>query len=159
MFRLILSAVFYCVGGNLMSSVLTVSVSAALGDGDLRIVAVAICALLLYTMMFTAGYNDGSLERRLLTRKDTPPVKHWRWWIAGGVAFALMAAICLLMAFGVIESPMFRLFAAGSAFMLINIAGNPLFALILYAVMIPCCYVGFRIGLAGTIEKDKFMYE
>jgi ABC-type transport system involved in cytochrome c biogenesis permease component len=125
----------------------------------LRIVAVAICALLLYTMMFTAGYNDGSLERKLLTRKDTPPVKLWRWWAAGGAAFALMAAICLLMAFGIIDHPMLRLFAAGSAYMLVLICGNPLYALILYAIMIPCCYAGFRIGLAGTIEKDKIMYE
>jgi hypothetical protein len=158
-FRLILSAVFYCVGGNLLSTIVTVSISAALSDSDLRIVAVAICALLLYTMMFTAGYNDGSLERRLLTRKDTPPVKHWRWWVAGGTAFVLMAVVCLLMAFGVIEVPMIRLFVAGSAYMLIDMCGNPLFALILYAVMIPCCYIGFRLGLAGTIEKDKFMYE
>lgn len=173
--KLFLAAFGYMVLGNLMCTIMTVSLGAFIGSVFIQILAAVLSVFIFYALMFTAGYKDGMREQSLVRFKRVDaPVKN-RWVTIGFALFGIMCIPCIVLFIDKISGfyfdfLLFFRFICGMIYPLSmvilpsasidNMPEFMPFIFMLCYVFIPAvCQLGFHLGFTGKIDKDKIMYK
>ena len=160
----------YVLAGNLLSLVVTISLSGFLTETNENIIfgISSVCSiLLLITCVFSVGYKDGELERKLINRKTLEKPDPNKWFIIGGIVWILMCILCAMLNIipGTMYLQVFR-FAVASMFALSLFFGSseiPAFAPFIFMgvfALIPvACRVGYYAGFYDKIAIDNIIYK
>jgi len=160
---LLLPALGYMVMGNLMATVMSFSLYSFAANQMIMGIAVLFAIAIYLLLVAVPAYKDGQYEHVKLRNpaNKIEDVPKYRWLQVGAILFAIMLIPCLLLLIGAINTGWFRL-VCGAVNPLAGFLANgaiPFAGIAIYALTIPACHIGFKLGLTDKISGDKFMYK
>lgn len=172
--KLLLGTCGYIVMGNLLCTVMTISVAAFLSNSAIKVIAVIFTAILFHSLMFTAGFKDGLHEKKMLDLKRIDNIPNNRWISIGlyGFLFAIIPTIVLIVnkiaGFHFDFYMVYKLICGAVYPLSMLVSGNSIdemsfyipFIFIGFYAFIPLfCHVGFKMAISGNFTKEKIMYK
>jgi len=167
--QLLLPALGYMVMGNLLSTVMSVSLAPFRGENLIMGMAVLFAMAIYLLLVAVPAYKDGLEEntRRKNQTVQPPPVQKWRWAAIGAILWGIMLVPSVVFLLGRLNVGVYRLICGAVNPMSMFLVGEegqllsyvPYVFMGFYALTVPACYIGFSLGLGDTLNKGKIMYD
>ena len=159
--QLLLPALGYMVMGNLLSTIMTVSLAPFRGETLIAGLAIVFAIAIYLLLVAVPAYKNGLDEHTKLKKSsEGSGVPKYRWLAVGAILWAAMLVISGIYLLGGLPSGAYRLIH-GATFQLNSFVRLPYIPIVnacFYALTIPACHIGFILGLGDKLNKDKIMY-
>jgi hypothetical protein len=177
--KLLLPGLGYMFMGNLLSTVMTISLAMfrteILITGLSVLLGIAIYLLLVAVPAYKDGLDENTKRRNKSVEAE--PVKKWRWALVGVILWGVMLVPSILFLLLEYNVGVYRLINGAvnplSVFFVeaitrgieppvVSVSLHPIAPYVFmgfYALTVPACHIGFMLGLGDKLNKDKIMYE
>lgn len=172
--KLFLIALGYMVFGNLLSTIMTISIAVVANVTFVQVIAFIFTTFIFYSLIFTAAYKDGVRERKMVHLKKVDEPNKMRWVNIGLLLWLVMALLALALfvdkAAGLwYDFLLVYRIVCGAVYPLsLLICGNtiddmaafvPLIFMAYYALIPLACRIGFKVGYEDKFNPDSIMYQ
>ncbi|MCL1866315.1 MAG: hypothetical protein FWF82_02780, partial [Oscillospiraceae bacterium] len=107
--RLLISGLGYMVMGNVLSTVMTISLASAMGNSAIMGMSVLFAVSIYLLLVAVPAYKNGMEEKLLLKSKRVESVPMYRWLCVGGILFGITAIPSVVFLFGGLTEGVYRL--------------------------------------------------
>ncbi|MDR0221990.1 MAG: hypothetical protein LBI38_00410 [Oscillospiraceae bacterium] len=165
--QLFMPALGYMIMGNLLATIMTLSLASFAQVRAIMGVAAVFAAVIYLSLVFTPAYKDGVRERALLHNKRVETVPKYRWAVIGLILWAIMLIPFVLLLTGVMNVGVYRL-VNGAVYplsLLLSGSDRELFAFApfvfagFYGLTAVSCWLGFYLGVNDKLSMDKIVYK
>ena len=165
--QLLLPALGYMLMGNLMATVMTISLASFALNRAVLIIASIFAAAIYLTLIAVPAYKDGVNERLAIKNKKSGEVPKFRWLGIGFVLWGVMLIPSITYLTGNITASVYRLIDGAVYPLSLLLTGDELEPLFFspfvfmgfYLLSAPACYIGFWCGLNDKLNASKIMYK
>lgn len=176
--KIFLKGLAFALFGNVLSGIMIISIAPVISIWFVCFVAFLLTVFIYASLLFTAGWKDGTKESSMLKNHRVESVPKYRWLILGliiGVIMSIPSFIILFGKLGIInisgEFIFAHYFLSGTVRPLINLSGMvnsnttdyplwlPIVSALFYIIISPlAAHIGYKFGIDDK-AKENFMYE
>ncbi|MCL2634021.1 MAG: hypothetical protein FWD34_05840 [Oscillospiraceae bacterium] len=165
--KLLLLGIGYMVMGNLMATIMMISLGGFAMSVAIMSMAALFAAVIYLSLVFIPAYKDGMTEHAALLNKRVESVPKFRWMIVGVILFVISIVPTILFMLGIVNAGVFRIISGAVYPLSLLLTGEelvilpfaPFVFLGFYTLTIPACHLGFWCGVNDKLNSSKIMYK
>ena len=181
--KLVLKGIGFVVFGNVLCLVMTMAIFFFGDYAIIKVLSILFAALIFFSLMFTAAWQNGVRERKMLSLHPEVGEKKYRWLAVGAVMFVFAAAPTVFLLLNKLFFPesdnlLIYQFISGSAYPFViaftpkadSLSSTvsrvetmsvllPSLLLVYYALIPVAAQLGFWVGYRDKLNADKIMYK
>lgn len=163
--KVFLTGLGYMALGNVMCLVLTVStIPMTSANYIFKVILAVLTTFVFYSLMFTAGYKDGTRERTMLANKRIESPTN-RWLEIGALLFGIMSIPSIVQIF--LNYTIIYRFICGAIYPIAQCLEikdyTEIWQVLIFIgfyVFIPLALqIGYKSGFSGKLESGDYMYK
>ena len=175
-FKLFLTGLGYMLLGNFMSTIMTAALAFMIDNSIVQVVIFILTLFIFYSLVFLAGYKDGTRERLMVKNKRIEGPIKGRWIRIGLCLWAVMCIPSIILLFDKLYALFdgyiitYRIICGTVYPLLLAIGINtssldimpiyiPFVAIAVYAFIPFATHLGYKFGYEDKFNPDKIMYE